>query len=74
MPALSSLNSSFLAVEPSFQPLLLFELPCREAGKTQGRGSCCKISLCKEQKFHPSILEKALKSGHGSHIGQLPIF
>lgn len=62
------------AVESSFQPLPLFVLLRREADKAQGRESRYKISLCKEQKFHPSILVKAQKSGYDSHISQMPIF
>lgn len=61
-------------VEFSFQPLPLLVLVRREADKAQGRKSRYKISLCKEQKFHPSILVKAQKSGYDSHISQLPIF
>lgn len=70
VPAFPLRMTLSLSVEASLQSML----PHSEAGGAQGTGSHCKISSSEEQKFHPSILVTALKSGHGSHMGQLPIF
>lgn len=58
----------------NFLPASTVRASSQRGRQSPGRGYRCKISLCKEQRFHPSAPVKVLTSGHGSHICQPPIF
>ena len=58
----------------NFLPASTVRASSQRGRQSPGRGYRCKVSLCKEQRFHPSVPVKALTSGHGSHVCQPPIF